>query len=68
MSCELLEAADSELTEGSSKVTNTAFTFEALTYLNVAEKISGLHGVALLLVPLDNGSLAHGWGQAGHVD
>ncbi len=39
-----------------------------LIRLDITEQLSGADSLALGLVPLDDGSLAHGGGEAGHVD
>ena len=36
--------------------------------LNLAKDISGGHRVPLVLVPLDDGALGHGWRQRRHLD
>ena len=36
--------------------------------LDITEQVTRPNSLALGLVPLDNGALAHGGGQGGHVD
>jgi hypothetical protein len=40
----------------------------SLVSLDVTKNVTRRDGIALLLHPLDNGALGHGWGQGWHLD